>query len=319
MGIRFRCHGCDHTIHVKDYLAGKRGKCPDCGMSLRIPDDGNATSYAVQTTGEARSSSRLTDTAETKSNRTENSLSQNDRSPRTKPATVQPSPHANSPSQHSAAMHSAPSSSGVRAEPINQSSSNAPVSPPRKSAPSATAFPAGNYFVQPPSGGTYGPVEADVLVDWIEQNRLTRDSLIRNAEQPASAWLRIDSIAPAIFAGQSLSQTGANPKSVPPPQTQPATRPKNGNQKKTSEKQSRGERGTADQFPSIGLSDEVVKSGLGLNDPQSSNIATHPGSELPNIRRKQARRVWITLGLLILAGFLTIALLLVLVYGFVVN
>jgi len=38
MGIRFRCpHG--HKLHVKDFLAGKRGICPKCGSKFRIPEE----------------------------------------------------------------------------------------------------------------------------------------------------------------------------------------------------------------------------------------------------------------------------------------
>ncbi|MBX3422049.1 MAG: hypothetical protein KF752_10900 [Pirellulaceae bacterium] len=37
MGIRFQCHRCGHGLHVKDFQAGKRGRCPQCGGSLQIP------------------------------------------------------------------------------------------------------------------------------------------------------------------------------------------------------------------------------------------------------------------------------------------
>jgi hypothetical protein len=37
MGIRFACHACKRPLHLKDFQAGKRGKCPDCGIRFRIP------------------------------------------------------------------------------------------------------------------------------------------------------------------------------------------------------------------------------------------------------------------------------------------
>ncbi|MCR9295807.1 MAG: DUF4339 domain-containing protein [bacterium] len=37
MGIRFRCHHCEHELHVKDFQAGKRGRCPQCEGRFRIP------------------------------------------------------------------------------------------------------------------------------------------------------------------------------------------------------------------------------------------------------------------------------------------
>jgi hypothetical protein len=36
MGIRFSCL-CGHKLHVKEYLAGKRGICPACGAKVLIP------------------------------------------------------------------------------------------------------------------------------------------------------------------------------------------------------------------------------------------------------------------------------------------
>lgn len=36
MGIRFNCSN-GHKIHVKAFLAGKRGICPECGVAVQIP------------------------------------------------------------------------------------------------------------------------------------------------------------------------------------------------------------------------------------------------------------------------------------------
>ena len=38
MGIRFFCPHCQGKLHVKSFLAGKRGICPHCEGSLRIPE-----------------------------------------------------------------------------------------------------------------------------------------------------------------------------------------------------------------------------------------------------------------------------------------
>ncbi len=37
MGIRFTCPN-GHKLHVKAFLAGKRGVCPQCGAKITIPD-----------------------------------------------------------------------------------------------------------------------------------------------------------------------------------------------------------------------------------------------------------------------------------------
>jgi hypothetical protein len=47
MGLKFLCHHCEHPMHVKDYLAGKRGKCPQCSSSIRIPANGEERSLPI--------------------------------------------------------------------------------------------------------------------------------------------------------------------------------------------------------------------------------------------------------------------------------
>ena len=37
MGIKFRCQACDRKLHVKSFLAGKRGVCPRCGARSVFP------------------------------------------------------------------------------------------------------------------------------------------------------------------------------------------------------------------------------------------------------------------------------------------
>lgn len=37
MGIRFQCHHCGHPLHVKDFQAGRKGRCPECKGQFRIP------------------------------------------------------------------------------------------------------------------------------------------------------------------------------------------------------------------------------------------------------------------------------------------
>lgn len=37
MGIRFRCHHCQHPMHVKDFQAGKKSRCTECQTRFRIP------------------------------------------------------------------------------------------------------------------------------------------------------------------------------------------------------------------------------------------------------------------------------------------
>jgi len=38
MGIKFECPN-GHKLHVKSFLAGKKGLCPECGVKIAIPGD----------------------------------------------------------------------------------------------------------------------------------------------------------------------------------------------------------------------------------------------------------------------------------------
>jgi hypothetical protein len=39
MAISLECRGCDHRWKVKDELAGRKTKCPECGKPTFVPDD----------------------------------------------------------------------------------------------------------------------------------------------------------------------------------------------------------------------------------------------------------------------------------------
>jgi hypothetical protein len=52
MGIRFTCPN-GHKLHVKEFLAGKRAICPDCGVKLVVP---SATAPSGTTAGESSAS-----------------------------------------------------------------------------------------------------------------------------------------------------------------------------------------------------------------------------------------------------------------------
>lgn len=48
MGIRFRCHACNEPLHVKFFQAGKRGRCPQCQMRFRVPNEDSEFSIPLE-------------------------------------------------------------------------------------------------------------------------------------------------------------------------------------------------------------------------------------------------------------------------------
>jgi len=63
MGIRFACHHCGHPLNIKQELAGRVGRCPDCEQRFRIPLEDAPQSLPITATGGEGTSDSVTDLA----------------------------------------------------------------------------------------------------------------------------------------------------------------------------------------------------------------------------------------------------------------
>lgn len=161
MGIRYYCNACDRKIHVKSFLAGKRGICPHCGASQRIPNEDEVSPDAKREVlrvtaegGEAASSGYAAAT-----------VAAGQSSVATPVVAV----------KALAPVASAVPSAVPTARPVAPSSPPAekPATPdPIDEAPSAV------WYVRPPSGGQFGPAAADIMRKWIGEGRVSADSLV---------------------------------------------------------------------------------------------------------------------------------------------
>jgi hypothetical protein len=150
MGIKFRCPACDRKLHVKAFLAGKRGVCPKCGAKVWIPlstEDG-ATASAGSVEDQSVSHAA-----------THGGASQ-------------------SPARHGAASaetarHTA--SSGAPAPSLDLVAAAPGRSAgldPMSEAPSAV------WYVRPPSGGQFGPADATIMRRWLQEGRIGAEALV---------------------------------------------------------------------------------------------------------------------------------------------
>ena len=135
MGIRFQCRN-GHNLHVKSFLAGKRGICPKCGVKLLIPNDSKSdksrtldSAIQVVTTGPVESIWN---------------------------AEVVPTQRQEVPNGPPGPPPLAPAviPTETRSDPIDE-------------APHAV------WYVRPPSGEQYGPASGEVLRSWITEGRVT--------------------------------------------------------------------------------------------------------------------------------------------------
>lgn len=182
MGIKFRCRGCDNKLHVKAYLAGKKGVCPHCGAKVRIPpaDEGRGEESAAEESSRRKSTSAQTATA-----------------------------------ANPASGTAAPVKTATKKErPANPSTEPAPeADDPIAAAPEAV------WYVRPPSGGQYGPADGEIMRRWLDEGRISAESLVWR--EGWSDWRTGESAFPSLRraapnTGSPASERGERPgKSSP--------------------------------------------------------------------------------------------------------
>jgi hypothetical protein len=187
MGIKVTCPN-GHKLNVKSFLAGKRGVCPHCGEKFDIPPQkgeeeavGSVSSLAAATQGSEAVVSTPTAAVE-------------NRNPGTSVPAAAWSPASKTPDQPAAASpRGAPAAASL---PLPVAPVHTPGSQPLPAAlpvslpiATATAVPApladplaeapeACWYVRPPSGGQYGPARANIMRQWINEGRVTPDSLV---------------------------------------------------------------------------------------------------------------------------------------------
>jgi hypothetical protein len=157
MGIKFACAECGYVLHVKSTLAGKRGFCPKCQARVEIPAEGPPT--AGQSGGAV-----AYDTPE--------SVNMAVESPATSTAAVAP---------------------------LSPSGPRLPMAVPVAALHEHLADPIAEnpemqWYVVPPGAATpYGPATGSLFRSWIEEGRVTADSLVWRQDwkdwQPANSVL----------------------------------------------------------------------------------------------------------------------------------
>ena len=200
MGIRFSCHLCNHPLHVKDYQASKRGKCPKCQGAFRVPPKDADFSLAIDESASSIQPANLG-----------------------KPL---------APSDSKIVAPTAKPKSATEPKPqVQARTKNPPASIP-KPAPEANGHPSmppsllplidSRWYVRPPSGGQYGPATTQMLMDWIAEKRVTADALLWR--EGLDSWLSARELVPESFGGSSaLGIDDPPPPAVAKP-TSPTTK-----------------------------------------------------------------------------------------------
>lgn len=163
MAIDSICSGCGKTLRVGDEFAGRKARCPLCGVIYEVSPFGNAAdrSHAVPET--SYSPLKPTDAAGT-------SL-----------PTLQPLADSWSSLSTTEPRLSTPAASSNPSASLGQSAPNQSQVVPNASGP--------KYFVRTPSQAVYGPADDKTINEWIAQGRLDDTCHIRH--ESSDQWIGI--------------------------------------------------------------------------------------------------------------------------------
>ncbi|HEX5104978.1 MAG TPA: DUF4339 domain-containing protein [Pirellulaceae bacterium] len=212
MGIRFRCPN-GHKLNVKSFLAGKKGVCPKCGTSMRIPAasaeaEGEADDVAeteVATVGTAAGAKGANGSAHGVPAGVPVGVAA---------AAVSTAPAGSAIPFGKPAPPAAPVARAAVAMPAMPAHHPGPLPPAVAASDPIAEAPAATWYVRPPSGGQYGPARGDVMRKWVAEGRVSGDSLVwregwadwRNASQ---LFPNLAAANPAAAAAPAVPTTTA--------------------------------------------------------------------------------------------------------------
>ena len=249
MGIRFRCPN-GHKLHVKDFLAGKRGICPKCGAKFQIPEESDpelAKDLKKSEDGSPEEAAPSTVSKTPRPAATQGRLVESSREELTAPVIdvdasrpkVAEVPVINlkskSPGQKTRPAAAADVQIGVKSDevelsqsadpavadkPTDNSNVSAVISGPSGSSPSLPGDPINEaphavWYVRPPSGGQFGPASGDIMRSWIAEGRVTIESLVWREGWPE--WKSAGGTFPGLLAAASSAPAAEIPQIVTEP------------------------------------------------------------------------------------------------------
>lgn len=186
MGIHFRCHHCEHELHVKDFQAGKRGRCPECKGKFRIPPTDAPHSLDPD--------APLDDSLA----KTENRKSDSVAASATRPA-------------QTALVPTEEKLEKPKLEPQTQAVETI-VQPPKQEPPLPRALQTAAdsvWYVRPPSGGQFGPAPSSTMWQWLGENRVGRDALVWCEGWPE--WLIAENVFDDHFLATAVTGLSQRP------------------------------------------------------------------------------------------------------------
>ena len=199
MGIRFVCHNCGFALHVKDFQAGKRGKCPNCNGSFRIPEtdssyssplvdssDNPAIAPAVAKIRDAFNKVGKVKTTK-RSKKSSGSIS----------IALESNSVVKSGDVVTRNVSIAPNAVGEELTTVQSQDGSKQTGPAMNMPEVLVNADDAKWFVRPPNGGQFGPATSQMLMNWISESRVTSDSFLWR--DGLAQWQLASELFPDLF------------------------------------------------------------------------------------------------------------------------
>ncbi|MFN5851072.1 MAG: hypothetical protein ACK5PD_11485 [Pirellulaceae bacterium] len=182
MGIRFACHACKRSLHLKDFQAGKRGKCPDCGVRFRIPSVDQPFSTPLDDAPETAESPQATNPqSQAPEVPSESANNSNNAAAQRKSSSGEPSSEA--PRQRRRKSSVPPAVIDVEYELVDSTATSEGGSNSSSRQRPKNNRDEGWFWISPNGPQRIGSLDSGRVEKWIREGRLRRDHLVRQGDQ----------------------------------------------------------------------------------------------------------------------------------------
>jgi len=223
MGIRFYCPN-GHKMNVKEFQAGRRGICPQCGAKVVIPvKSTRKSSKELRGEREAAEAAQPGPPPAGPGNQTPSpAIAPPTAPPGSQPAEPPAAPDAQNPPAAVPIPIPAPNA-------MDATAPYEPSAPEPSPAPQPAADPLGEagdvvWYVRPPSGGQFGPAASNIMRGWIEEGRVSADSLVWR--EGWRDWQEASNVFPQLGAARVEPLPGGPAIGASPVPTAPPTAPR---------------------------------------------------------------------------------------------
>lgn len=207
MGIRFLCPN-GHKLNVKDYLAGKKGRCPYCDTRFVIP---NESQKETRVESLESSSSQVGDDSESGADQIE-------------PPTAEESLPASAFAQALPASPTPAAQPVASAQPVTGVPGGYPAGQPVAAQPALpdpfADAPEAHWYVRLSTGDQFGPAQSNQMRQWLGENRIPADGLVWREGWPD--WKRADQTFNQLRPGYVAQPAYSAPVAYAAPVAQPA-------------------------------------------------------------------------------------------------